>query len=237
MVKRLADDFFPDENVCDILVKGWCVDSKLDEARRKKDVFRMNEEAEKVLVEMDCRGIRRIEDAMKLFYGMAGYCPPNEETYLLLTRSLYQAARVAEGDWMIDQMKLAGYALDKKAYYGFLNILCGIERVDHALSVFKKMKADGCEPGIKSYDLLVGKMCAHNRVDKANALFKEVVSRGVSITPTEYKIDPRYMKKPKAEKEKKGATLPEKMAWKRRRLKPIRLSFVKKPRLGMRRML
>ncbi|KAI4365855.1 hypothetical protein MLD38_021803 [Melastoma candidum] len=284
MVKRLADDFFPDEKVCDVLVKGWCIDDKLDEARRlvgeiyrggfeigamgynaildsvcrlcrKKDVFKMNEEAEKVLVEMDYRGvarnvdtfnvlirnlckIRRTEDAMKLFYTMSGYCPPNEETYLLLTRSLYQAARVAEGDWMIDQMKSAGFALDKKAYYGFLKILCGIERVDHALSVFKKMKADGCEPGIKSYDLLIGKTCAHNRVDKANALFKEAVSRGVPITPTEYKIDPRYMKNPKAEKkEKKRETLPEKMARKRRRLKQIRLSFVKKPRRGMRRML
>jgi hypothetical protein len=46
------------------------------------------------------------------------------------------------------------------------------------------------------------------------------------------------MKKPKAvKKEKKRETLPEKMARKRRRLKQIRLSFVKKPKKGMRRAL
>ena len=41
---------------------------------------------------------------------------------------------------MIDKMKSTGYgeAIDKKAYYGFLKILCGIKRIDHDLSVFKR---------------------------------------------------------------------------------------------------
>jgi pentatricopeptide repeat protein len=142
---------------------------------------------------------------------------------------------------MIDGMRSAGYGskLDKKAYYGFLKILCGIERIDHALSVFKKMKEDGCEPGIKTYDLLMGKLCAHNRVDRANALFNEAKKRGVPVEPKAYKVDPRYAKKKKVKvvksSEKKRETLPEKMARKRSRLKKIRLSFVKKPKRMMRR--
>ncbi|KAK9080388.1 hypothetical protein SSX86_000146 [Deinandra increscens subsp. villosa] len=283
LVINVANEFFPDEFICDTLVKGWCVDGKLDEARRlsqemcrggfeigavgynaildcvcklcrKKDPFRVQSEAEKVLIDMDVAGvprnvetfnilvtnlckIRKTEDAMSLFDRMGEWgCLPNEETFLVLIKSLYQGARVCEGDEMIDRMKSAGFGdkLDKKVYYEFLKILCGIERVDHALTVFAKMKKD-CEPGIKTYDLLMGKLCAHGRVEKANVLFKEAENKGLEIVPKVYKLDPRFMKKPKAVKEKKRESLPEKMARKRRTLKKIRLSFVKKPKKTQRR--
>ncbi|GMH08510.1 hypothetical protein Nepgr_010350 [Nepenthes gracilis] len=287
MMKNLANEFFPDEFMCDILIKGWCVNGKLEEARRlaremyrggfqigtmaynaildcvcklcrAKDPFRLQSEAEKVLVDMDAVGlprnvetfnvlisnfckIRKTEDAMKLFFRMGEWgCYPDSTTFLVLTQSLYQAARIGEGDEMIDRMKSAGYgdALDKKAYYGFLKILCGIERIDHALSVFAKMKEDGCKPGIITYDLLMGKLCAHGRVDKANALFKEAQRSGLAVEPKVYKLDPRFVKKPKiVKREKKRLTLPEKMALKRKKLRKIHLSFVKKPRRMMRRML
>ncbi|KAK7292154.1 hypothetical protein RIF29_07887 [Crotalaria pallida] len=280
MVKDLAKEFFPDQRTCDLLIKGWCINGKLEEARRlagdiyrggfelgvdaynamldcvcklcrEKDPFRLHSEAEKVLVEMESYGvprnvetfnvlitnlckIRKTEDALKLFHRMGEWgCYPNETTFLVLIRSLYQAARLEEGDEMIDRMRSSGFgeALDKKAYYQFLKILCGIERIDHALSVFSKMKADGCEPGVITYDLLMGKLGAHNRVEKANALFKEAESRGVPVTMKEYAVDPQYLKKAKAVKgEKKRETLPEKMARKRRRMKQIRLSYVKKPK-------
>ncbi|KAJ0049042.1 hypothetical protein Pint_16280 [Pistacia integerrima] len=281
LVKNTANEIFPDDKICDLLIKGWCVDGKLEEAKRlagemyrggfelgtmafnsildcvsklcrKKDAFRLDSEAEKVLVDMDYYGvprnvetfnvmisnlckIRRTEDAMKLFNRMGEWgCYPNGTTFLVLIKSLYQAARVGEGDEMIDRMKSAGYKIDKKAYYEFLKILCGIERVEHAMSVFEKMKEDGCKPGIKTYDLLMGKWCAHNRVDKANVLFNEASSNGVPVTPKEYRVEPRFLKKPKPlKKEKKRETFPEKMARKRRRLKQIRLSFVKKPKRMM----
>ena len=77
----------------------------------------------------------------------------------------------------------------------------------------------------------MGKLCAHGRLDKANALFSEAVNRGVPVESKAYKLDPRFVKKPTvAKKEKKRETLPEKMARKRRRLRKIRLSFVKKPK-------
>ncbi|KAK1360423.1 pentatricopeptide repeat-containing protein PNM1, mitochondrial [Heracleum sosnowskyi] len=281
LVKSLANEFFPDECVCDLLVKGWCVDKKLDEAKRlvgemnrggfeigavaynamldcvcklcrEKDPFRLQSEAENVLVEMDVAGvprnvetfnvlisnlckIRKTEDAMSLFQRMGEWgCNPNEITFLVLIKSLYQAARIGEGDEMIDRMKSAGFgnALDKKAYYEFLTILCGIERIDHSMSVFAKMKEDGCKPGTKTYDLLINKLCAHGKSEKANALFKEAGGNGIlAIPPSSYKVDPRFAKKPAVtKKEKKRETLPEKMARKRSTLKKIRLSFVKKPK-------
>ncbi|OVA14591.1 Pentatricopeptide repeat [Macleaya cordata] len=285
MVKNLAHEFFPDETICDLLIKGWCVDGKLDEARRlageiyrggfelgtnaynsildcvcklcrRKDPFRLQSEAEKVLVDMDFAGvprnvetfnvlinnlckIRKTEDAVKLFERMGEWgCSPNSETHLILIKSLYQAARIGEGDEMIDRMKSAGFgnALDRKAYYEFLKILCGIERIDHAMKVFTKMKSDGFVPGIKSYELLMGKLCAHGQPNRANSLFNEAKKKGVPVVPKVYKLDPRFSKKPKVKKtEKKRETLPEKMARKRKTLKKLRLSFVKKPKKMMRR--
>ncbi|KAL0318837.1 UNVERIFIED_CONTAM: Pentatricopeptide repeat-containing protein PNM1, mitochondrial [Sesamum angustifolium] len=224
MVKSLANEFFPDEFICDALIKGWCVDGKLEEVKRLVD-------------EMYRGGFEETEDAMKLFSRIREWgCYPMK---YIFGPSLYQAARLGEGDEMIDMMKSAGYgdALDKKAYYDFLKILCGIERIDHAMSVFTKMKEDGCEPGMKTYDLLMGKLCAHGRLDKANALYKEAESNGLPVEPKAYKVDPRFAKKrPTAvKKEKKRETLPEKMARKRRSLRKLRLSFVKKPKRMMRR--
>ncbi|MED6173501.1 hypothetical protein PIB30_060081 [Stylosanthes scabra] len=291
MAKNLAKEFFPDEGMCDMLIRGWCVKGKLEEAERlagemyrggfelgvdafnamldcvcklcrEKDPFRFHSEAERILVEMESCGVprnvetfnvlisnlckmRKTEEAIQLFNTMGSYlCSPNETTFLVLIRSLYQAARLQEGDEMIDRMKSSGFgaALDKKAYYEFLKILCGIERVDHALSVFGMMKADGCEPGVRTYDLLMGKLGSMNRVDKANALYNEAKKRGVPVVAKEYVVDPWYAKKAKAlkderkkkkNKEKKRETLPEKMARKRRKLKQIRLSFVKKPKRRM----
>ncbi|XP_057804996.1 pentatricopeptide repeat-containing protein PNM1, mitochondrial [Salvia miltiorrhiza] len=286
MVKGLANEFFPDEFICDALIDGWCVDGKLDEAKRlvgemqrggyaistyaynsildcvctlcrKKDPFRLDVESRNVLVEMERNGvpcdvetfnvlitnyckIRKTSVALGLFHNMGrSSCYPDETTFLVLIKSLYQAARVGEGDEMIDRMKSAGYGevLDTKAYYEFLKILCGIERIDHAMNVFAMMKEDGCKPGIKTYDLLMGKLCAHGRLDKANALYKEAESSGLAVEPKPYKVDPRFVKKKDTavKKEKKRETLPEKMARKRRRLKQIRLSFVKKPKKMRRR--
>ncbi|ONK60651.1 uncharacterized protein A4U43_C08F21070 [Asparagus officinalis] len=284
IVKKCADEIFPDEEICNELIRGWCNDLKLDDARRlageivrggfelgtpaynsildcicrlcrMKDPVRMKQEAEKFLAEMEedsisrnaetfkvliynlCK-IRKTEDALSLFRRMGEWnCSPDAETYLVLIRSLYQAARVSEGDEMITWMRSAGFgnALDRKAYYGFIKILCGIERVDHAMKVFRLMKGYGHAPGIKTYDLLIGKLAEHNQVDRANALFKEAKARGVPVVPKVYRLNPRVVKK-KEKKVKKRETLPEKMKKKRRRLKRLRLSFVRKPK-SMRRLI
>ncbi|KAG6404078.1 hypothetical protein SASPL_136316 [Salvia splendens] len=263
LVKGLANEFFPDEYICDALIEGWCVDGKLDEAKRllgemqrggfeigtyaynailecvctlcrKKDPFRLDSESRNVLVEMERNGVPCDVETFNVL--ITNYCKIRKTSVAL---ELFSSCQIGEGDEMIDRMKSAGFgdALDTKAYYEFLKILCGIERVDHAMNVFAMMKEDGRKPGIKSYDLLMGKLCAHGRLDKANALYKEAESSGLAVQPKAYKVDPRFVKKKDTavKKEKKRETLPEKMARKRRRLKQIRLSFVKKPKKMRRR--
>ncbi|KAJ4960887.1 hypothetical protein NE237_020797 [Protea cynaroides] len=248
MVKDLANEFFPDESICDLLIKGWCVDGKLEDARRLagdiyrggfelgpmaynamldcvcklcrlKDPFKLQSEAEKVLLDMDIAGV-----------------PRNVETFNVLITNLCKIRKTSEALNLFDRMGY-GDALDKKTYYGFLKILCGIERIEHAMKIFKMMKQDGCNPGIKTYELLMGKLCTHNMVERANAIFNEAKRRGLPVTPKVYKLDPRFAKKPKVKKSEKPKrlTLPEKTALKRKRLTKLRLSFVKKPKRMMRR--
>ncbi|KAL6841966.1 hypothetical protein ACP4OV_028478 [Aristida adscensionis] len=281
-VKKVANEIFPDDEICTLLISGYASAGKLDHALRligetrrggfqpgldaynavldcvcrlcrKKDPLRMPVEAEKFLVDMEANGIprdagtfrvlitnlckiRKTEDAMNLFRRMGEWgCSPDADTYLVLIRSLYQAARISEGDEMMTWMRSAGFGdqLDRKAYYGFIKILCGIERVEHAVKVFRMMKGYGHSPGVKSYSLLIEKLAKHNLGDRANALFREAVARGVPVTLGEYKIDKRYVKAKKEKKAKKRLTLPEKMRLKSKRLYKLRMSFVKKPRRRM----
>jgi pentatricopeptide repeat protein len=111
-----------------------------------KDPLRMPLEAEKFLVDMEANGIprdagtfrvlianlckiRKTEYAMNMFWQMGEWgCSPDADTYLVLIRSLYQAAWISEGDEMMTWMRSAGFGdkLDRKVYYGFIKILCGI---------------------------------------------------------------------------------------------------------------
>lgn len=120
---------------------------------------------------------------------------------------------------MIDRMKFVGYGnvFDKKVYYGFLKIFCGIERIDYVLSVFVIMKRDGCEFGVKIYDLLIGKLYVYGRVEKVKVFFNEVVRNGVLIELKVYKLDLKFVKKLiVVKKGKKWLILFEKMVLKRK---------------------
>lgn len=220
---------------------------------RKKDPLSLHFEAKKVLIEMESTGIprdaetfcvlvtnlckiRKTEDAMKLFRQMGEWgCSPDSETYLVLIKSLYQAGRVSEGDQMIEFMRAAGFGkmLDRKAYYGFIKVLCGIERIEHAMKVFRMMKGYGHAPGVKTYTRLIEKLATHNMGDRANALYKEAVARGVAVTPGVYKVDKRYLPKKVKVVKKKRPTLPEKMIMKSKRLFKLKRSFVRKSRSRM----
>ncbi|CAA6671885.1 unnamed protein product [Spirodela intermedia] len=265
IVRDVADKIFPDVNICHELIRAWCVDGKLDQAlrlmgemsggdsswaRQPTTLFSTVSVASARWRPEGCPAT--LAHFMFLFPISARYAKltmpwkcfirwisgmfPNAEIYLALIRSFYQAARLSEGDEMVEKMRSAGFgaALDTNAYYGFIKVLCGIERVDHAMKVFRMAKGYGFVPGVKTYGLLIEKLWAHNQVCRANTLLKEAVARGVTLAAQAYSVDPRYVKMPKEKKKPRRLTLPEKMERKRKRLRKLRLSFVKKPK-GVRR--
>lgn len=73
--------------------------------------------------------------------------------------------------------------MDKKEYYRFLKILCGIERLEQlAKIVFKIIKADGFKPA--NY--------------RGNGLYKEAAMREIDVNSKKYRVDPRFFFKRRA---------------------------------------
>ncbi|KAI3957776.1 hypothetical protein MKX01_007607 [Papaver californicum] len=237
MVKNLAHVLFPDECTCEMLIKGWCVDRKLDQAKRlageihrggiqfgtsaynsildcvcklyrKKDNFRLQSEAEKIL--MDFAGV-----------------PRNVETFNILINNFCKIRRTKEFVKLFERMGEWGCSPNAETYLLLLKILyqearigegdemidkmksAGFLEIDHAMKVFAKMKADGSVPGIKSYELLIEKLCSHGQTQRANHLSIEAKLKGKHCL--------------------------RKWPRKRKTLKKINLSFVKKPKKMMRR--
>ncbi|KAK1297651.1 Pentatricopeptide repeat-containing protein [Acorus calamus] len=222
----------------------------------EKDPLRMKPETEAVLLEMDERGvprdagtfkvlianfcaIRQTGEALKLFERMGEWsCSADSETYVALIKSLYGAARVEEGDEMIGRMRDAGLGADlnAEAYGSFVKTLCHIRRLDHALKVFKMMRRDRRRPAAEIYEVLIRKLREHGRKNEADALFERAAKNGAALEPKVCEVNPRYVKKGEVKKKKlKRETLPMKTERKRLRLRKLRLSFVKKPKSGMRR--
>ncbi|PRQ16359.1 putative tetratricopeptide-like helical domain-containing protein [Rosa chinensis] len=203
--------------------------------RRLANEVPKNVETWNVVVSCLCK-IRKTEDALKLFHrmcGMGGREPgfgPNETTYVVLVRSLYKAGRIEEGDAMLERMKAAGLKVDNKVYYRILKTLSSVGKFDHAVSLVKKMKEDGCEPGVKVYLLMMDKLSGDYRVDKAVALTKP---GQLKLRPRLHELHEPFKRKQKPVKHKE--TISEKVKRKRRRIKQVRLLFVKKPIRGLHR--
>ncbi|XP_050376602.1 pentatricopeptide repeat-containing protein PNM1, mitochondrial-like [Argentina anserina] len=192
-----------------------------------------NVETWNVVISCLCK-TRKLQDGLKLFQRMCGgggKIAPNERTYVVLIRGLYKAGRTEEGDAMIERMKAAtGIKMDNKVYYRILKTLCGAGRFDHAVSLVKKMKEDGCEPGVKIYLLMMDKLGADYRVDKAAA---DAKPGELKRRPRLHKLHEPFKRWQKPEKVKE--TISEKVQRKRRRIKQVRLLFVKKPIIGLHR--
>ncbi|XP_004301103.1 PREDICTED: pentatricopeptide repeat-containing protein PNM1, mitochondrial [Fragaria vesca subsp. vesca] len=191
-----------------------------------------NVETWNVVIRCLCK-IRKTQDALRLFHRMCGekgLATPNESTYVVLIRGLYKGGRIEEGDAMLERMKKAGLKVDNKVYYRVLKTLCSVGKFDHAVSMVNKMKEDGCEPGVKVYLLMMDKLGGDYRVDKA---VKDSKPGQLKLRPRLHKLHEPFKRREKPVKVKE--TISEKVQRKRRRIKQVRLLFVKKPIRGLHR--
>lgn len=178
-----------------------------------------------ILIAHLCK-IRSINCAHKQFRIMEKCgCSPNSVTYVLLIKTMYLTDRLVDGDKMLDRMIEAGFKPDEKTFHSFIAVLCGIERVDHALCVLSRMEGDS-EGKSKLFDLLIGKLCRSGQFDKAQLLWNEAAQKGLTLDSCPDLLDPAKTEvcRP-VRKERKKLECANKRAVKRK--KP-RIQFVKK---------
>lgn len=125
------------------------MDGKLDDVNRLaaelyRDtgcVCKLETKAEKILVNIDYYGVLGIVETFNVLFRNlskgrlsmscslgSGSGVVSEQGNVSFTDQ--ELVCIGEGDEMIDRMKSAVYSINKKEYYWFLKILCGIERVD-----------------------------------------------------------------------------------------------------------
>lgn len=142
---------------------------------------------------LSCLGrARRVKEAYRILYlmreGKAG-CSPDWVSYYLVVRVLYLTGRIIGGIRLVDDMLESGVLPTTKFFHGLIGILCGTEKVDHALDMFKLMKR--CElVDIHTYDLLIEKLCRNGRFEVGKELWDDAKKSGLVLRCSEDLLDP-----------------------------------------------
>ncbi|XP_020103175.1 pentatricopeptide repeat-containing protein At5g61370, mitochondrial isoform X1 [Ananas comosus] len=143
---------------------------------------------------LSCLGkVRRVKEAYGILYlmrqGKAG-CSPDWVSYYLVIRVLYLSGRFVRGNKLMDQMLDDGLSPDVKFYHGLIGVLCGVEKVDHALNVFEQMKKFCARNTGPTYDLLIAKLCRNGKFEQGRNLWNEAVQRGITLRCSRDLLDP-----------------------------------------------
>ncbi|GLJ25847.1 hypothetical protein SUGI_0495250 [Cryptomeria japonica] len=183
LVKQTADVYYPDEEICNTLVKGWCVAGKLDEARRMvnemsigrlamsamaynalldcvcrlcivKDPFRLMAEAKTILLEMEVAGV-----------------PRNEETFNVVITHLCEIRQTSDAMNLFEEMEGYGCSPNLKTYVVLIRSLFLAARVAEGHEMLEKMKEAGVEAGDRDYFEFIKVLCNIHRVEHAHKVF------------------------------------------------------------------
>lgn len=81
----------------------------------------------------------------------------------------------------MDEMIGTGLIPDRKFYYDLIGILCGVERMNHALELFERMKRSSLGGYGPVYDVLIPKVCSGGDFEKGRELWNEAMRLGVTL--------------------------------------------------------
>ena len=131
---------------------------------------------------LSCLGrTRRVKESCQILETMKkSGCPPDWTTYYLVARVLYLTGRHGKGNQIVDEMIEVGLIPDRKFYYDLIGILCGVERVNHALELFERMKRSSLGGYGPVYDVLIPKICRGD-FEKGRGLWNEAMGLGVTL--------------------------------------------------------
>lgn len=190
LVKSLADTYYPDEEICNTLVKGWCVAGKLNEAERmmdemsvgqiakgvmaynalldcicklcrEKDPFRLLPEANKILVEMEAVGV-----------------PRNESTFNILITHLCKIRKTEDAYQLFLKMEEYGCSPNLTTYVVLIRSLFQAARVAEGHEMLDGMKKAGFEANVKAYYSFIKVLCGIQRIDHAHKVFSTMKRHG-----------------------------------------------------------
>ncbi|KAE8790150.1 Pentatricopeptide repeat-containing protein [Hordeum vulgare] len=142
---------------------------------------------------LSCLGrARRVKEAYRILYlmreGEEG-CSPDWVSYYLVVKVLYLTDRIIRGKRLVEDMLESGVLPTAKFFHGLIGILCGTEKVDHALDMFKIMKS--CElVDTHTYDLLIEKLSRNGRFEVAKELWDDATKNDILLDCSEDLLDP-----------------------------------------------
>lgn len=190
LVKSLADTYYPDEEICNTLVKGWCVAGKLNEAKRmvnemsvgqiavgvmaynalldcicklcrEKDPFRLLPEANKILVEMEAAGV-----------------PRNESTFNILITHLCKIRKTEDAYQLFLKMEEYGCSPNLTTYVVLIRSLFQAARVAEGHEMLDGMMKAGFEADAKAYYSFIKVLGGIQRVEHAHKVFSTMKRHG-----------------------------------------------------------
>uniref|UniRef100_A0A0E0M7T1 Uncharacterized protein n=1 Tax=Oryza punctata TaxID=4537 RepID=A0A0E0M7T1_ORYPU len=142
---------------------------------------------------LSCLGrARRVKESYRILYLMRegkAECSPDWVSYYLVVRVLYLTGRIIRGKRLVDDMLESGVLPTGKFFHGLIGVLCGTEKVDHALDMFRLMKR--CQlVDTHAYDLLIEKLCRNGRFEDGKELWNDAKKNGFMLGCSEDLLDP-----------------------------------------------
>ncbi|XP_027333671.1 pentatricopeptide repeat-containing protein At5g61370, mitochondrial [Abrus precatorius] len=141
---------------------------------------------------LSCLGkTRRVKESCQILETMKNSgCDPDWVSYYLVAKVLFLSGRFGKGKETVDQMIGKGLVPNYKFYYSLIGILCGVERVNHALELFEKMKKSSLGGYGPVYDVLIPKLCRGGDFEKGRELWDEATCLGITLQCTRDVLDP-----------------------------------------------
>ncbi|KAL5717637.1 hypothetical protein ACHQM5_010617 [Ranunculus cassubicifolius] len=141
---------------------------------------------------LSCLGkVRRVKEAHRILYSMKRLgCSPDWVSYYLVVRVLYLSGRFGKGNKVVDEMLKEGLTPNPGFYHDLVGLLCGVERIGHALELFERMKTSKVGDYGPVYDLLITKLCKGGEFEKGRLLWDEAVERGIALQCSSDVLDP-----------------------------------------------
>uniref|UniRef100_A0A7N0UAC8 Pentatricopeptide repeat-containing protein n=1 Tax=Kalanchoe fedtschenkoi TaxID=63787 RepID=A0A7N0UAC8_KALFE len=182
----------PDVYTFNILIRGFCVNSMVDEAFHFfKKMARLNCEADVVtyntIVDGLCRA-GKVNIARNVVKGMArkgGGLSPNVVTYTTLVRGYCKKGAIDEALALFDEMVARGLKPNRVSYNTLIQGLCEARRLDEIKGVL-----DGGDfvPDTCTFNTLMNAHCGAGRVDEAVSVYEKMLELGARPDSASYSV-------------------------------------------------